>query len=159
MNTRDRWSSLFCLAVGIFFVAASFGFSIWDRYGPGPGFFPLVLGCIFFFLSLSLFIMTLVSKAEGETVSAEDSLEFSAIKKTALYLCLLVCFLLLFNRLGCLLTILFFMMGVLILFARRPLKQSLTIAIFTSALTYVIFVRLLGVPLPGGILQNVIRFY
>jgi putative tricarboxylic transport membrane protein len=159
MNTRDRWSSVFCLGVGLLFIIASFGFSIWDRYGPGPGFFPLFLGVIFFILSLLLFIVKALSKQEGESLAEQDSLRFSAIKRTVLYLGLLVCFSLLFERLGSLLTILFFIAGVLIWLGKRPIMQSLTISILTSVFTYVVFVRLLGVPLPGGILQKLIRFY
>jgi putative tricarboxylic transport membrane protein len=159
MNKRDRWSSVFCLGVGIFFIIASFGFSIWDRYGPGPGFFPLCLGFLFSILSVLLFVMKVLSQQEGERLGAQDSLRFSTIQPTVLYLGLLVLFFLFFERLGSLLTILFFMVGVLIGLAKRPVRQSLTISIVTSALTYVIFVRLLGVPLPGGILQKLIRFY
>ena len=159
MKKRDRVSSLFFLVVGILFIIGSFDYAIWDRYGPGPGFFPLLLGIIFSFLSFLLIVSIFMKEHPGEELVESDSLNFPIIHKTMIYLIFLFCFYFLFNRLGFLLTILFFMMGVLILFSRKSIKFSLSLSIFTSILTYLIFVRLLGVQLPGGILQKLIRFY
>ena len=159
MKKRDLYSSLFFLGVGVLFVIGSLRFSVWDRYGPGPGFFPLVLGTMFSILSLLLLISKIVDKKKEEGIAEGDSLRFAAIKKTALYLCLLVCFGFLFEYLGFLLTILFFMTGVLVSLSKRSIKLSLAISILTSVTTYVVFVKLLGVPLPGGILENLIRLY
>jgi putative tricarboxylic transport membrane protein len=158
MKKRDLYSSLFFLGVGVLFVVGSLRFSVWDRYGPGPGFFPLVLGIMFSILSLLLFISKIVDKGREGGIAEEDSLRFPAIKKTVLYLCLLLCFGFLFEHLGFLLTILFFMTGVLVSFSRRSIKLSLIISILTSVTTYLLFVKLLDVPLPGGILENLIRF-
>lgn len=160
MKRRDLVSSLFFLGVGGLFSVASFNHSIWDQYGPGPGFFPLLLGIIFSILSFLLFIVSSFKKEPKEDEFVEsDSLDFRIIRKTVIYLVFLFCFYFLFDRLGFLLTILFFMMGVLILFSRKSIKFSLSLSILASILTYLIFVRLLGVQLPEGILQNLFRFY
>jgi len=160
MKRRDLLSSLFFLAVGGLFSIGSFNYSIWDQYGPGPGFFPLLLGILFTILSfLLLIVSSLVKKHKGDELVESDSLNFRIIRKTVIYLVFLFCFYFLFDQLGFLLTILFFMMGVLILFSRKSIKFSLSLSILTSILTYLIFVRLLGVQLPGGILQNLFRFY
>ena len=160
MKKRDLVSSLFFLVIGILFIIGSFSYSIWDRYGPGPGLFPLLLGIIFSILSFLLFIVSSLRKEHKEDELIEtDSLNIFAIHKTIIYLCLLFGFYFLFNRLGFLLTIFFFMTGTLILFSKRSLKLSLSISVLTSLLTYFIFVRLLGVQLPEGILENVFRLY
>ena len=160
MKRRDLLSSLFFLAVGGLFSIGSFNYSIWDQYGPGPGFFPLLLGILFTILSfLLLIVSSLMKEHKGDELVESDSLNFRIIRKTVIYLVFLFCFYFLFDQLGFLLTILFFMIGVLILFSRKSIKFSLSLSILTSILTYLIFVRLLGVQLPGGILQNLFRFY
>jgi putative tricarboxylic transport membrane protein len=160
MKKRDLLSSLFFLFVGVLFTLGSFRYSIWDHYGPGPGFFPLLLGVLFSILSFLLLIVNSLRKRhKEEELREDDSLIFFAIHETILYLCLLFVFYFLFDRFGFLLTIFFFMIGTLILFSKRSLKLCLSISVLTSLLTYFIFVRLLGVQLPGGILQNLYRFY
>jgi len=72
---------------------------------------------------------------------------------------LLFGFYLFFNRLGCMVTIFLFMVITLLLFGKRSISVSLSLSVLTAMMVYVIFVRLLGVPLPGGILQNLLRFY
>jgi putative tricarboxylic transport membrane protein len=160
MKRRDLVSSLFFLVVGVLFIIGSFSYSIWDHYGPGPGLFPLLLGVIFFILSFLLLIVSSFRKEHKEDDLMEsDSLNFFAIHKTIIYLCFLFGFYFLFDRFGFLLTIFFFVTSTLILFSKRSLKISLSISVLTSLLTYFIFVKLLGVQLPAGILQNVFRFY
>lgn len=160
MKKRDFYSSLFFLFIGILFLMGTFSYPIWDRYGPGPGFFPLLLGIIFSILSFLLLIVSSLRKEHKEDELMEsDSLNILAINETIIYLCFLFCFYFLFDRLGFLLAIFFFMIGVLIFISKRSVKLSISISMLTSLLTYVIFVRLLGVQLPGGILQNVLRFY
>lgn len=160
MKKRDILSSLFCLIIGVIFVIGSLSYSIWERYGPGPGFFPLVLGALFSALSLTLLLARGMGFGDKEEILLEsDSLKPSEIYKTLIYLVLILCFCFLFDRLGSVLTIFIFMAVVLAALNRRSLRLSLTISLLSSLVTYVLFVRLLGVSLPGGILQNVIRFY
>ena len=160
MKKRDILSSLFFLIFGVLFIIGSLSYSIWDRYGPGPGFFPLVLGSLFSSLSLVLFLLRSIGSGGTEEVLKEsDTLKPSEINRTLIYLVLIVCFYFLFDRLGSVLTIFIFMIIVLAVLNRRSLRLSLTISILSCLVTYVLFVRLLGVSLPGGVLQNFIRFY
>jgi hypothetical protein len=160
MRKRDLFSSLFFLLVGILFVIGSFGYSIWDRYGPGPGFFPLLLGCIFSILSALLFVVSRVRKeSQEENLQESDSMKFSVINRTLVFLFFLLCFYFLFDRLGFSLTIFIFMVGTLSVFSKRSMKLSISVSVLTSLLTYIIFVRLLGVQLPWGVLGDVLRFY
>lgn len=157
MKKRDLISSLFFCIIGVIFFIGSFNYSIWERYGPGPGLFPLILGIIFSILSFSLFLTSLFRKErkEDELIESEP-LNLFAINRTIIYLCTILCFYFLFDRLGFLLTILIFMLGTLILFGEKSIKFSFLISILTSLGIYFLFVRLLGVPLPGGILKNIL---
>lgn len=160
MRKRDLFSGLFFLSVGILFLIGSFNYSIWDRYGPGPGLFPLLLGSIFSILSLILFLVSsLRKKHQEDDLKESDSMKLSVINRTFIFLCFLLGFYFLFDRLGFLFTIFFFMIGTLILFGKRSIKLSLSVSALTSLLTYFIFVRLLGVQLPAGILENVFLLY
>lgn len=160
MKKRDILSSLFFLIIGVFVIIGSLSYSIWDRYGPGPGFFPLALGSLFSVLSLSLFVIRRIgSDGTGEVLTQSDSLKPSEIHKTLIYLLLMVFFYLFFDSLGSILTIFIFLTVVMAVLNRRSLKLSLTISILSCFVAYILFVRLLGVPLPGGILKNIIRFY
>jgi len=160
MKKRDLYSSLFFLFVGILFLIGSFNYSIWDRYGPGPGFFPLLLGSIFSILSFFLFLLTSLRKEQkGNELEESDSMKFSVIHRTIIFLCLLLAFYFLFDRLCFLLTIFIFMTVTLISFSKRSMKLSFSVSVFTTLFTYFIFVKLLGVQLPWGVLKNLLRFY
>jgi len=160
MKSRDVLSGLFLFLLGGIFVIGSLNYSIWDRYGPGPGFFPLVLGGLFSLLSLALILSRALGfAAAGEVLTESDSLKPSQISKTLVYLLFLVFFYLVFGRLGSVLTIFAFMMIAMVFLNRRSLGMSVTISAVTAVLVYAVFVRLLGVTLPGGILKEVIRFY
>jgi putative tricarboxylic transport membrane protein len=160
MRKRDIFSSLLLFLVSAAYTAGSFGYPIWDRFGPGPGFFPLVLGFLLCVLSGVLLLVRAVKPGpSGQCLTASDSLRLQEIGKSLIYLGAILCFYLFFNRVGSLLTIFFFMMVVLVFMNRRPVKLSLSVSLLSVVLVYVVFVRILGVPLPGGLLKNVIRFY
>lgn len=160
MRKRDIISSLIFLGVGITFSIGSFRYPVWDRFGPGPGFFPLLLGALFSTLSLGLLVVSCLRiGGPGDMLTRADSLRASAISRTLIYLPLVGCFYFSFDRLGSIVTIFIFLITVLTLLNGRSLRVSLTISFLSALMTYVLFVRLLGVPLPGGILQNLIRFY
>jgi len=161
MRRRDLVSGLFFLLTGLTFIVGSFYYVTWDRYGPGPGFFPLVLGVLFSVLCLVLVVVNVRdnNKDGVRELTASDTLALSSIGKTIAYMVLLFGFYLFFNRLGCMVTIFLFMVITLLLFGKRSISVSLSLSVLTAMMVYVIFVRLLGVPLPGGILQNLLRFY
>jgi hypothetical protein len=51
------------------------------------------------------------------------------------------------------------MSGALYLFGKRSMKSSLSISVLATFFAYLVFVKLLSVPLPPGILKDVIRLY
>ena len=156
MRKKDLYSSLFFFLLGVSFIIGSLGYPTWDRYGPGPGFFPLLLGVLFSALSLLLLIGSVSKLKEGDKKGIGSH---SAGAQTAFYLLVLFGFYFVFEWLGFLLTVFLFMAGVLYLFGKRSIRSSLTISVLATFFAYLIFVKLLSVSLPSGILKDVIRLY
>ena len=156
MRQRDIYSSLVFFSFGILFIVSSLNYLIWDKYGPGPGFLPFVLGIILCFLGLILFLSKLTGDKGKETsVLLESySFRFSIIKKVIIFLCFIFMFYFVFNWLGCFLGIFGFMLSVLRFLGKKSLRLSIYVSFTTSLLSYLLFVKLLGVPLPLGILLD-----
>jgi hypothetical protein len=156
MRKKDFFSSLFFFLFGILFVIGSLSHPTWDRYGPGPGFFPFILGILFSTLSLLLLIRSIVKQEERDKQGGGSQ---ALTLRTLFYIIALFAFYFLFERLGFLLTLFFFMSGALYLFGKRSMRSSLSISVLATLFAFLIFVKLLGVPLPAGILKDVIRLY
>jgi putative tricarboxylic transport membrane protein len=155
MHKRDLCSSLFFLGVAILVIIGSFQYPIQDRYGPGAGFFPLLLGGALLGLSLTLFFNSVLIplKKRGPAPSQSKPQTFSDIGRVGIYLGFLLLFYILFDRLGYFLTITLFMAFVLKFLTKRSLKFSISISALTALFVFLVFVNLLGVPLPEGILE------
>jgi len=161
MCKRDLYSSLFFFSISLFFIAGSFRYPIWDKYGPGPGLFPLVLGVIFSVLSLILFFERLTNhlNRKGTGLVEPDLPSFSDINRVLFCLCFFFFFYFSLNILGYLITVFLFMAFALKLLGKEPLKLSFSISILTSLFVYFLFVNLLGIRLPIGIIQDFIVSY
>jgi putative tricarboxylic transport membrane protein len=156
MRKKDLYSSFFFFLFGGAFIIGSLSYPTWDRYGPGPGFFPLLLGFLFSALSLLLLIGSVARQEAGDKKEGGSQ---SSILRPVLYLFVLFGFYFFFERLGFILTLFFFMTGVLFLFGRRSIRSSISISVLATFFAYLIFVKLLSVSLPPGILKDVIRLY
>jgi len=156
MRKRDIYSSLFFFSFGIIFIVSSPNYLIWDQYGPGPGFLPFLIGIILSFLSLILFLSKLVGdkRKEISVLTEFYSLRFSIIKRVFIFQCFILIFYFVFNWLGCFLAIFGFILSVLKFLGKKSLRLSICISFATSLLSYMLFVKLLGVPLPLGILLD-----
>jgi putative tricarboxylic transport membrane protein len=157
MAKRELFSSIFFLALGMVFAIGSLRYRVRDPFGPGPGFFPFLLGILLCLFSLCLFFEKLIRK--NEKTKKLEPFQATSLKKIVPYLCSLLFFYFFFNRLGFVLTIFVFMAGVLILLGKRSIRLSLSIAFLSSLFVYLIFIKLMSVSLPGGILQNIIKLY
>ena len=141
MQKRDLFSGMFFFFLGAFFVAGSFRHPIWDRYGPGPGFFPLALGLVFSILCVILFLGTVIKqiRSKGEA-SPGEGLEFREKKRFFLCLGFFVCFYLFFESLGFFLTVFGYLLGVLLLLGQCSFRLSLSISAMACVFVYVVFV-------------------
>lgn len=156
MAKRDVISGTFFLLLGGYFLLGSLKFPIWDRYGPGAGFFPLVLGIIF----ISLCGILLV-KVGGDCLrnrqrrsQSQDGPSLVNPGRCALCLGFFLGFYLCFEALGFLITVFAYLFGILLLLGKRGLGVSLSISGATTLFVYFAFVYALGVQLPLGILRD-----
>ncbi len=114
---------------------------------PGPGFFPKVVGFSLMVLSLILIIKNVREKAWPHVPHLREKKRefvniFSVIASVLFYIYLS-------DYLGFLLTVSIIMVGLMLLL-KVPLKKSLYLGIGATVITYLLFNRLLAVPLPGG---------
>ncbi|MEW6718841.1 MAG: tripartite tricarboxylate transporter TctB family protein [Thermodesulfobacteriota bacterium] len=115
---------------------------------PGPGFMPAVVGSMALVASFLIFLGTLKGKAEkdGEKVPAEGMWRFAACVAA------IAVFIPLFTVLGSLISIFIIVFLMNKILGAKGWVQPLVLALACSAVTYVLFVLMLDVPLPRGIL-------
>lgn len=119
---------------------------------PGPGFLPTLIGGILAGLSLGLFVKSVLVKAELEG-TASFWKEKGSWRKVSFTLLSLILYLALLNYLGYMLTT-FLFLGYLIKFiGKRGWVLSIFVSILATLVSYNVFSRWLGVPLPSGIFR------
>ena len=156
MAKRDLISGTFFLLLGGYFFLASLKFPIWDRYGPGAGFFPLALGIVFMSLCGILLLKVGRDCLRNRQRRPQNQDGSTLENKERLTLCLgfFLGFYLLFESLGCLITVFAYLFGILLLLGKRRLGVSLAVSGATTLFVYFAFVYALGVQLPLGILRD-----
>lgn len=150
MRRGDAIGGLFFLAAGVFFAlyARSVEIGTWDE--PGPGFLPFWAGCLLIGMSLLLIAKTLLSRR------AEDVGPFfperDSWKRVAMTVGALAAYNVLLQPLGFVL-VTFLFVGFLIkcIFPQSWLKSVVTAALSTAA-ARVVFVNLLEIQFPKGLL-------
>lgn len=152
MKHSDIVSGLFWLVIGL-------GLSIWTlssyKIGsltqPGEGYLSLVLGILLTLFSLILLIGQ-IKKRPGAKRAVLTAASFIGLKKIVYTFLIMIAAAIFFERLGYLLT--FFFMMVLLFKASGPQSWTriLIMTVLTTAGVYVLFILLLEVQLPHGIL-------
>lgn len=140
-------------------IAAGFGAALWEassfQYGtefaPGPGFAPVWLGGIGLFLSLVIaFTAWQATRKAGHAAAGTERIDKRGLGRVAATVLGLVGMMLLVPWLGFVLAVLVFLLF-LTLFVQglRPVV-GIPAALLTVVFVYVVFVRLLDVPIPVG---------
>jgi len=117
--------------------------------GPGPGFFPTIIGGIFSLLSIALFVTTLPTKDRLRERGGFWK-EKSSWRKVLPSLLSLVFYLVSLDYLGYRITTFLFILFLLKFVGQRKWGSSILIAILVSGGSYAIFKTGLGVSLPKG---------
>jgi len=161
MAKKDLISCVFFSLLGGFVIFGAVKHPIWDRYGPGPGFFPLVLGIVFMLLC-GIHIFKVAAEYFGHNRELRKEFESAAFaSKTRLALCLafFFCFYLFFESLGFLIMVTGYLFTTLFFLGKRSVKTSLAVSGATALCIYFAFVYALRVQLPLGILRDFILTY
>jgi len=149
MKNRDLFSSIIWIIIGGLFVVGAFEHGLMRRGIPGPGFLPFFSGAALIFTALFVLIPALRRKEKlPENIL---SIERGSFTKILLAVGALVAYGIVIEYAGFFLTTLFFM-----LFALR-LKETrwrfiTSLALVTAAVSYLLFVVLLELQLPKGLL-------
>lgn len=150
MGKNDYIGGGIFVALGVFIWSMSFQFPGLEGGHPGPSLFPRVLGTLFiFFGSLVVYKGWKTSRIKEENLPAEEiSLNYF---NPILVIILIAAFIALANKLG------FIISGVAILFIlmtklRVPLLRRSIVSVALVCFVYLIFSKLLRVPLPIGLL-------
>lgn len=151
------------IALGVAVTTNGIGLGLWARLGPGPGFFPLVLGCLLILLAL-LWVVHEVSKhrhpqpespiqesgIEAELDIPEEPHEELKPKLMAAIVLSLVLLALLMPVLGFQLSMFFFLMFHLRILGKRRWLLTTIVSSVGSFGVFVLFTRVLAVNLPAS---------
>jgi len=151
MKHRDLISGVFWLAIGMILSIWSSGYEIGSLVQPGPGFLPLGLGILLILLSLIVLLEAKKSSATGQAASLPSTAGgWKRVAYTVLVLILTASF---YEKAGYLLTFFLLMMLLMAGAGGQSWKRILLVALFSTLGVHLVFVLLLGQPLPRGILR------
>jgi putative tricarboxylic transport membrane protein len=140
-------------AFGITAIIAALPLDFWPaRFGPGEGFLPIVIGAALVILSLGIAV---VDWRERNRASAEAG-AFNLTKPIKATLSL-VDYIICFGLLGFIISTAIFMTIYLLWVEVRSMRLTVTVSLAVTFTTHVIFVELLGVDLPPGVLEGVLE--
>ena len=142
--SKERFGSLFLILVGGYALihAARLPLGSWNQ--PGPGVFPLILAL----LLLAIGVALLVSSREGKRIDWKDS--FSRQKNIWAIIGLTAAFILVFGRLGFVLTSGLYLLLLFLWVCRFRLKIAVGLAAGITAAGWYLFVRILNLQFPPG---------
>lgn len=159
---KDRYDLplyLSAVIIGLAAILGSLKLPFYGDYGPGAGFLPFWSGLgILAAGAYGVLKLAIISRIRGEgtdTCQSEKSqtkVKFNFFDKFWLNVLGLIGFCLLIEPLGFLLATGALLIYLLVFVERRPFVQSTVLALLAPLLIWLVFVRLLGINLPGGIL-------
>lgn len=128
---------------------------------PGPGFFPVVVGAVLVLTAAACLIQALLTRRpDAVTTPPEAKMGSAPRNRRAVRVCVLVGFLVLYalalQPLGFPVVITVFLMAATWVFGYRKWLPALGIAVVLTIISYLTFVVWLKVPLPLGILADVL---
>jgi len=146
MKNRDLVSSAVWIVFGILFVAGSLHEGLMRRGVPGPGFLPFLSGLALIFVSLFVLIPALYQNEKtASNIFFPRKLLFALISLFAFGFAM--------QYVGYLLTTFLFMFFIGRLMEPKGWRTITLLALLTAVLSHILFVVLLEVQLPKGLLE------
>jgi len=150
LKHRDLVSSIIWMALGGIFVVGALQQGLMRRGVPGPGFLPFFSGLALIFVSLFVFIPALNQKEKPK--SGNFFPERDSFRKILLALIALFAFGIAMEYVGYLLITLLFMFFAARIMEPKGWRTIALLAFFTAVFSHLLFVVLLEVQLPKGLL-------
>jgi putative tricarboxylic transport membrane protein len=150
MKNRDLVSSLIWIALGGLFVVGALKLGLTRRGVPGPGFLPFLTGLALILVSLFVLIPALGRREKAE--NGDFFPERASLRKLLFVLIALFAFGVAMKYLGYLLTTFFFMFFIARVMEPKGWWTTTLLALVAAVVSYALFVVLLEVNLPTGLL-------
>ena len=155
-GTKDFLSGTFFFLFGLLLVFLSILHPIWTKYGPGEGFFPLAVGIIIMGSSLILmasqFRLFTQEVREGRKTEPQEK-KGTDLLKVFCYIILVVLYGLSIESIGFLIGTVLFVFLILKVIERQRLKTAVSFTLVVTIASYALFVHVLGVRLPRGLIK------
>ena len=149
MRHADRIAGAALLASAVAFSAGALKYyTYWGPDGPGPGFLPFWLGVIMSLLAGLLLVGALRSRDPG----AEWLPQGDGRRRLAVVLGVTIAFVALLNIVGMILGTALFLIVLMRTLDRNPWPLTLSVAVATAGLNYLVFTYWLRVPFPVSLL-------
>jgi putative tricarboxylic transport membrane protein len=148
-----NWMVAVALAsFGITAMVAAWSLEFWpDRFGPGEGFLPVVLGVVLAVLCLGIAIFDWRNKDADDADVAEALNLSKPVRATISFVVYIICF----GFLGFIVSTVIFMIIYLLWVEARSLRLAVGVSLSVTVVTYIIFIEFLGVDLPFGVFEGV----
>ncbi|HEX2827408.1 MAG TPA: tripartite tricarboxylate transporter TctB family protein [Burkholderiales bacterium] len=139
-------------------LAAGFGACLWiassfqygTQFAPGPGFAPVWLSALGIVVSLAIAIHAVGAARAASARAQAQPLERRGLLRVAAVLVGLVVMLTLTEWLGLVSSILLLLLFMTLFVQRLSVVAALGASVGTTLFVYIVFVRLLDVPIPSG---------
>jgi putative tricarboxylic transport membrane protein len=157
MKKLDYMSGLFLFGVAVVLLFAARRLPFMSQFGPGSGFFPVLLSMLLGLLSLAIIIQTWWKNRLVKTPEKTPNILGPKKKKYFIYLGLFFAFSLFLGRLGYFLSMVFFLGFILKYVEKQSWKTTVGIIIVSGLVSYFLFIKFLAVPLPEGVLSYILE--
>jgi len=151
------------LAVGLVYETMALNMPRGSLAYPGPGLFPMIIGAFMIAMALGCVLQEIVprmreKKPEAYSLPSADGADAEErnVAKTFQLIALMVGYILLLKPLGFPIAICAFLAVAIRIFGYRKWLPALAMAAIITVVSYVSFVVWLAVPLPMGILEDVL---
>ena len=146
MKPGDSWAGGFVALVGLIAVHAAWPLAFWSEYGPGPGFFPLVLGFGLAGMGAAVAVGGWMRRAEAASFDGQLRKPLVVVGAVAAYLAVL-------DVLGFVIATVLFLFTLIRWVESRKAWLALTLAVSITLGLHLVFDTLLKTALPLGLLK------
>jgi hypothetical protein len=163
MNTGSAVFAGLMLAAGLVYESMALNMPRGTLAYPGPGLFPLIIGAFMIAMSLGCLLQEIVPRMREKkpkdsllpSADAADSEERN-VAKTFQLTALMIAYIFVLKPLGFPIAICAFLVIAIRIFGYRKWLPTLVMAAIIAGISYVSFVLWLKVPLPMGILEDLL---
>ncbi len=156
MKRLDYISGLVLLGFAVILFFAARRLPLMSEFGPGSGFFPVILSLLLALLGLIIIIQAWWKNRHVKTSEETPKILGPEKKKYFIYLGLFFAFGLIFEKLGYFLSMVLFLGFILKHVEKQSWKTTCGIILVSGLVSYFLFVKFLAVPLPEGVLSFVL---